>query len=203
MTAVKAPEFLRWDMRELRPGASVVVDWQATEEGLLQVIAGTGRVSRAADTHGIEPGTAVWVSGAGAVELSSDVGGRVLDVRVRGESAHRARMTPVIWDALELERLNESLAGRSVAGPTLSAWRYDVMAGYRVDDLSHREEQISVPLGGEFTMLVDGAAEPLARGGVAFVPTSLRHGGDFSSGAVCLLEVFSPPRRFATTLEIA
>jgi quercetin dioxygenase-like cupin family protein len=198
-----AGEALRWAVDELAPGATRSLRWAAGDEGLLQILAGSVAAAAppALDPVDLDPATALWLRGEWELELAAPAGARVLSVRVRGAEPGPLA-TPVLWERVPRQQILEQMTGRSVAGGGISAWLFEIEAGYRVDDLRHAEEQISVPIDAAFEMLRDGEGSPLAPGEVAYVPPWLRHGGDFKATAVTLLEVFSPPRRGETTLAM-
>jgi quercetin dioxygenase-like cupin family protein len=195
-------EALRWAVHALDAGATRSLQWGARDEGLLQVVGGTASAAAPAlAPTDLDPTTALWLRGEWEVELTAPAGARCLEVRV-GSGQGSPVATPVSWERVPREQILAAMGGRSIAGEGLSAWLFDIDAGYRVDDLEHGEEQISAPVAGEFEMLVDGEGSPLAPGAVAYVPPWRRHGGDFAAAAVTLLEVFSPPRRGELTLAL-
>jgi quercetin dioxygenase-like cupin family protein len=194
-------EFLRWTLHELEAGDAVTIAWGVREEGLLQVLRGACDVEHIAGGDALHRDHALWITGEQSVVLRAPRPASCLDVRVSIDHDRRSAMS-IRWPDLAPEKLNASLAGRSVAGEHLSAWRFDVAPGYYVDDLEHREEQLSAPLDGGFAMLTGGERRRLVPGDVAYVPTNLPHGGDFLDAGVTLLEVFCPKREGATTFQI-
>jgi quercetin dioxygenase-like cupin family protein len=188
-------EALRWRVHELASAEALSIRWGPRDEGLLQVLSGAALTASAgAAASDLDPGTALWLRGEREVRLTARERSRCLEVRVEGAPAP-ALASAVSWDRLPRQQILAAMDGRSIAGEAISAWLFEIDAGYRVDDLEHAEEQISAPLHGGFEMLLDGEGTPLAPGSVAYVPPWLRHGGSFAASKVTLLEVFSPPRR--------
>jgi quercetin dioxygenase-like cupin family protein len=192
-----AGEALRWRLHSLAAGERCSLRWERRDEGLLQIVAGAATATATATagaTSELDPATALWLRGEGEVELAAREPCRCLEVRVAGEPRPPLARS-VSWSEVPREQIIAAMEGRSIAGDGVSAWLFEISAGYRVDDLEHAEEQISAPLRGGFEMLLDGEGTSLDPGAVAYVPAWRRHGGDFAASAVTLLEVFSPPRR--------
>ncbi len=186
---------LRWRVHTLAAGEACSLGWDSRDEGLLQVLSGVVTATTAADAATtLDPLSVLWLRGSCEVELAARGPARCLEVRVEG-SPGESLTTPFRWSEVPRDQILAAMGGRSIAGDGISAWLFDIGAGYRVDDLEHAEEQISAPLSGGFEMLLDGEGTPLDPGEVAYVPPWRRHGGDFEASPVTLLEVFSPPRR--------
>jgi quercetin dioxygenase-like cupin family protein len=188
-------ESLRWRVHALAAGEARSLRWGSRDEGFVQVLTGAATATTAgAEAAELDSTTVLWLRGDRDVELTARRPSRCLEVRVEGETG-KPVATAMSWSGLPRQQIVAAMGGRSIAGEGLSAWLFDIAAGYRVDDLEHAEEQVSAPLAGDFEMLLDGQATPLTPGAVAYVPPWLRHGGDFAGSAATLLEVFSPPRR--------
>jgi len=191
---VTGPGRLRWRLHEAGGGSAARLRAPAAAEGLVQVLSGScsARAGGGAEVT-LDTEYVMWHRGAGAIDVVADGDCTLLHAwapaRARVSGARRLG-----WSDAPPERLNDSLTGRSIGGEDVSAWRFDVRAGYDVRDLLHAEEQISCAVAGRFRMLVGGAEIPMDRAVVTHVPAWVQHGGVFDGGPVELLEVFCPGR---------
>ncbi len=105
-----------------------------------------------------------------------------------------ARDAAVSWDAIEVERLSDSIGRQFIVGTNMMIARVLLSKGAHVPLHQHHNEQISYILEGRMRFVMDGREIMVGAGEVLCIPPNVPHEA-FALEDTVDLDIFNPPRQ--------
>ena len=100
----------------------------------------------------------------------------------------------VSWDAIEVERLSDSIGRQFIVGTNMMIARVLLSKGAHVPLHQHHNEQISYILEGRMRFVMDGREIMVGAGEVLCIPPNVPHEA-FALEDTVDLDIFNPPRQ--------
>ncbi len=102
--------------------------------------------------------------------------------------------TAVSWDAIEVERLSDTIGRQFMVGTNMMIARVLLAEGAHVPLHQHHNEQISYILEGKMRFVMDGREIMVGAGEVLCIPPNVPHEA-FALEDTVDLDIFNPPRQ--------
>ena len=162
---------------------------------VLYVLGGSGEATVGGETHGLEPGTGIFVARGTAWRVDSSAGLRFLSVLVADPlpaAAARAVIAAGERGSATAGREFELLARPELGCPSVTQFVGHIPAG-RAPDHFHRYDEVVYVLDGEGALHIGGESAPLGPGTAIHLPARLVHClENFGPGEMRVLGVFRP-----------